>query len=443
MIDERIFKAYDIRGTYPDQINGEAAYEIGKAFASYVGDAIVVGRDMRESSAEIFENFVRAINEMGVDVVDLGLCTTPMLNFVVAHKNFKGGAMITASHNPANYNGIKLIGEKAVQLNKERGISQIKELVFKNGLKSAENKGAISTEDILGEYLNYICSKIGEVKPLKLVVDCGNGVAGISASPAFERLGFDVEKMYFEPDGTFPNHQPNPAEDKNLKDCENKVLEVGADLGIVFDGDGDRAFFVDKQGRTHNPGFLLAAIADQELKGKEGQKVYYDLRFSKGVVETIEKAGGIAVKTKVGNPFFKEQLIMGGGLMAAEYSGHFMYGEHYGLDDGLFSALKVISWMSKTGQTFSEFLAPYEAGRFVTGEINFEVEDPQKSIERLEDEFKDGKIDHLDGVTIEYDDWWVNLRASNTEPVVRLNIEANSEQLLNEKKEAIIKIVKG
>lgn len=441
MINEKIFKAYDIRGTYPDQVNGEAAYSIGKAFARYAGGGLVVGRDVRKSSDEIYDNFVKGASEMGSDVVDLGIVTTPMLNFAVAHLGFSGGAMVTASHNPANYNGIKLIGPKAVQLNKEKGISEIKEMVYKNNFEKSDSLGVITKKDILTEYVDFICNKIGDVKPLKIVVDCGNGVAGITASPTFKKMSLNVEKMYFEPDGDFPNHPANPAEAENLVDAEEKVKEVGADLGIVFDGDGDRAFIIDEHGKTHNVGFLLAAIADQELKSHQGEKIYYDLRFSKGVVETIEKAGGVAVKTKVGNPFFKQQLILEGGLMAAEYSGHFMYSEFYGLDDGLFSALKVIYWLSKSGKSFSEFIAPYEKNNFVTGEINFEVEDPKKVIANLENSFKDGSIDHLDGLTIEYENWWLNLRASNTEPVIRLNIEASSAELLEEKKEEIIKIV--
>ncbi|MCX6809824.1 MAG: phosphomannomutase/phosphoglucomutase [Candidatus Berkelbacteria bacterium] len=443
MIDEKIFKSYDVRGIYPTQINGEAAFKIGQAFADYIGSDIVVGRDMRTSSDEIFENFAKGVNSLGFNVVELGLCTTPMLNFAVASRNFKGGAMITASHNPAEYNGIKLIGEKAVQLSKNKGITEIKELTLNKKFETSNKPGAIQELDILGDYVNWLASKIGEVKKFKIVVDCGNGVAGISAKPVFEKLGLDVEELYYEPDGTFPNHAANPAEDENLKDAEEKVKQTKADLGIVFDGDGDRAFFIDEFGKTHNVGFLLAAIAEHELKNKPGEKIYYDLRFSKGVVDTIKKAGGIPIRTKVGNPFYKEHLILEGGLMAAEYSGHFMYKEHYGLDDGLFSALKVMYWLTKTGKTYSEFLAPYEKNRFVTGEINVKTEESGKIINKLKEKYKDGKFDELDGITVEYPDWWFNLRSSNTEPVVRLNIEADNFELLSEKKEELLDIING
>lgn len=443
MIDEKIFKAYDVRGIYPEQINAEAAFEIGKAFANYVGERVVVGRDMRTSSDEIFNSFVEGINATGIDVVDLGLCTTPMLNFAIAYKKFKGGAMITASHNPAKYNGIKLIGDKAVQLNKEKGIGELKELVLGGKLEKAEKIGKIEKYEILPEYVDWVAEKIGPVKKMKVVVDCGNGVAGISAKPVFEKLGLETIELYFEPDGTFPNHDANPVEEGNLKDAENKVISEKAELGIVFDGDGDRAFIIDENGETHNPGFMLAAIADQELKNHPGEKIYYDLRFSKGVVKTIKDAGGIPVKTKVGNPFYKQQLILGGGLMAAEYSGHFMYADHFGIDDGLYSALKVISHLNKTSKSYSEFLAPYEEGNFITREICLETLEAPKIIQKLKEKYSDGKQDEMDGITVEFPDWWFNLRASNTEPVVRLNIEADNQKLLEEKKREIIETVKS
>lgn len=442
-MDEKIFKSYDIRGLYPSQVNDEAAFEIGKAFAKYIGSQVVVGRDMRASSDGLFDSFARGVNSMGVDVIEIGMCTTPLLNFAVAHKGFKGGAMITASHNPSEYNGIKLIGEKAVQMNKDRGIGEMKELVLSGNLRESKEKGKQKKLDIINEYIDFITEKIGVVKPMKVVVDCGNGVAALTAKPVFEKLGIRTVEMYFEPDGSFPNHLANPAEEENLKDAERKVVEEGADLGVVFDGDGDRAFFIDENGKTHNVGFLLAAIADHELKNHKGEKVYYDLRFSKKVIDTIKNAGGVPVRTRVGNPFFKQQLILGGGLMAAEYSGHFMYSEHYGLDDGLFSALKLIYWLSKTDKTFSAFVEPYERGSYVTGEINFEVEDQERVISDLEKKYSDGEIDRLDGVTIEYPDWWFNLRSSNTEPVVRLNIEAKDEKLMKERLEEVIKIIEG
>ena len=441
-INEKIFKSYDIRGIYPDQINGEAAFKIGQAFAEYIGSDIVVGRDMRMSSDEIFENFARGVNSLGYNVADLGLCTTPMLNFAVADQGFKGGAMITASHNPAQYNGIKLIGGNAVMLSKDKGIGEIKELVLKDEFKVADSPGKIEKLDILDKYVDWMLVKVGPLKKIKVVVDCGNGMAGISAKPAFEKLGLDVTELYYEPDGTFPNHPANPAEPDNLKDIEESVRQENADLGIVFDGDGDRAFFIDELGKTHAVGFLLAAIADHELKDHPGEKVYYDLRFSKKVVEAIKNAGGEPVRMRVGNPFYKEKLINQGGLMATEDSGHFMYAENYGLDDGLFAALKVLQWLTKTGKTFSAFIAPYEEGCYISGETNVETEEAAEIIADLKEKYKDGKLNELDGVTIEYPDWWFNLRASNTEPLVRLNIEANNPKLLDEKKAELLKIIK-
>jgi len=437
MIDKKVFRSYDIRGTYPDTVNAELAYESGKAFSKFIGAEIVVGRDMRPSSDELFENFTKGITDMGNDVTDIGMCTTPMLNFAVAHKKYKGGAIVTASHNPAEYNGIKLIGEKAVQFNEDEGIKEVKEMVMSGELQPVEQKGRINKYDILSEYIDWVINKVEPLKKMKIVVDCGNGVGGISAHPVFEKLGLEVVELYFDPDGTFPNHEANPAKEENLEDCQKKVIETNADLGVVFDGDGDRAVLIDERGQAHNPGFMLAALADHELKDHPGEKVYYDLRFSKSVAEVIRKAGGVPVKTKVGNPYYKEKLILQGGLMGAEYSGHFMYQENYSLDDGLFSTLKVIYWLGKVGKTLSQFLAPYEQGYFVSGEINIETEDSERIIAGLKREYHDGKQDEMDGITVEYPDWWFNLRASNTEPIVRLNIEASNQRLLDVKKEEL------
>jgi len=442
-INPKIFRAYDVRGVCPKEIDEEVAFEIGKAFGSYVGAEMVVGRDARISSKEIFEAFARGVNWVGQDVVNLGVCTTPMLNFAVAHKKFKSGAIITASHNPPEYNGVKLIGEKAVQLSSSGGMAEVKALALGHQAREAQKKGTVRDLDILPEYIDWLSGKIGRFTPIKIVADAGNGIAGLSAAPVFKKFGLEVEELYFEPDGRFPNHQPNPAEEKNLQDVIKRVVESKADLGIVFDGDGDRAFFIDERGKTVQVTFLLAAIACEELRAHPGGKVYYDLRFSKKIVETIRRAGGVPVRTKVGNPFYKERLILQGGLMAAEYSGHFMYKEHYGLDDGLFSVLKVLYWLSKCGKSMSEFVAPYKKNVFISGEINLEVENPAAALQALEQKYSDGKIDRLDGLTVEYPQWWFNLRPSNTEPVVRLNIEAEDAQLLKEKTGEIIKIIKN
>lgn len=432
-INPKIFKSYDVRGIYPEEINEEGGEAIGKAIGTFIKDDIVVGYDMRPSSLPLFEALVKGINSTSQKVIELGVCTTPMLNFAVAHKNFRGGVMITASHNPPQYNGFKLIGEKAVQFNKERGLKEIKELVLKNKIEKSLKAGQVEKYNILPEYVAWITKKISKVSSLKIVADAGNGVAGISAHSVFEKLGLEVKELYFKPDGTFPNHPANPVEEKNLKDLKKEVLETKANLGIAFDGDGDRAILIDEKGETVPSGFLLAAIASEELKGHRGEKIYYDLRFSKGVVEAIEKAGGVAVRMRVGNPYYKEKLILEGGLLGAEYSGHFMYKEHYGLDDGLFSALKVIFWLSKTGKKLSEFIAPFKKGFYQSGEINLEVKESVKLLKTLEEKYSSGKIDKLDGLTVEYPNWWFNLRASNTEPVVRLNIESTKKEVLEEK----------
>jgi len=438
-IDPTIFKTYDIRGVYPDEINEEAAYKIGQAFATYIAGDVVVGRDMRNSSDSLFAKLADGVNSVGYKVYDLGLCTTPMLNFAVADKGFSGGMMITASHNPPEFNGIKLIGEKAIQFMKDGGILEIKELVLADNFNLVDSKKKIEKYNILPDYINHLLKFFSKIKIGKIIIDCGNGVGAVSAKPVFEKLGIDIIWLYPEPDGDYPNHPANPAEEKNLADIIAKVKLSNADLGIAFDGDADRAFFIDENGDAVNVGFLLAAIATEELKKHSGERVYYDLRFSKGVEKAITAAGGIPVKTRVGNPFYKKELINNGGLIGAEMSGHFMYQENYCLDDGLFSALKVLYWLNKTGKKLSEFINKYQRGYFLSGEINLTVENPKVVIEKLKEKYFDGKINKIDGVTIEYPDWWFNLRSSNTEPVVRLNIEAGNENMLDDKKQELLK----
>ena len=442
MINTDIFHSYDIRGIYPSEVNEEAALAIGQAFGQFIAGDIIMGQDMRLSSPTLAENFAKGVNMAGYNVIDIGVCTTPMLNFAVAHKNFQGGAMVTASHNPSEYNGIKLIGAKAVQFNKDKGINKIKEIVLKGEFESAETPGKLEKIDILPEYRDWVVSKIGDIKDFKFVVDYGNGVGSISAQSVFKALKQNPIELYAEPDGTYPNHIANPAEDENLTDLKKAILDSSAELGFAFDGDADRAIFIDEKGEKVNPGFLLAALASHELSLHPGEKIYYDLRFSNGVVAAIEKAGGIPDRTKVGNPYYKQKLILDGGLMAAEYSGHFMYKENYGLDDGLFSALKVLYWLNKTDKKLSEFVGEFAEGYFLTGEINLEVKDSAQIIKLLEEKYIDAKKDNFDGVSIKYSDWWFNLRASNTEPVVRLNIEANSQNLLDQKKAEILQLIK-
>lgn len=437
MINEEIFRSYDVRGIYPQEINEEAAFAIGKAFADFIGGDIVVGRDARLSSPAIYESFAKGVNALGFNVIDLGLCTTPMAIFATVHKNFKGGVMISASHNPPEYNGIKLFGEKAVQLSKETGISEIKEKVLTGNIQEAKTPGQVKKLSILPEYEKWLVEKIGELSNSNFILDYGNGVGALSAQAVFSKFGLKPKELYSEPDGNYPNHLANPAEEKNLADLKKAVLENRADLGIAFDGDADRAFFIDEKGQTVSPGFLMAAIASNELKNHPQEKVYYDLRFSKSVALAISKAGGIPEKTKVGNPYYKRKLNFDGGLMAAECSGHFMYQENYGIDDGLFSALKVLYWLQKTHQKLSEFVGNFQKGHYLTGEINIEVKDGQAAINALRQKYSDGNVSELDGVTVEFPLWWFNLRASNTEPVLRLNIEAENQVMLDEKRKEI------
>jgi len=439
-INEEIFHTYDIRGIYPDEINGEAAYLIARAFAAYLKtDSIPVAYDMRESSPVLSKKVLAGLVDSGVEAIDLGMVPTPVLNFAVAEKKFKGGLIITASHNPKEYNGIKLIGKKAVQFSQEKGIEKIKPITINK--KFIEGKGTIRKENILPLYLEKIKKFTQGIKNLKIVVDFGNGMGAISALPVYKSLPIEVIPLYPKPDGSYPNHQANPAEEENLADVKKELKKRGADLGIAFDGDADRAFFINEKGETVRADHLMAALAPYELKKRPGAKIYFDLRFSRIVPKIISKFKGIPVVSRVGNPFYKEKLILGGGAFAAEMAGHFMFSDFYGIDDGLFATLKVMELICNEKKPLSEILKPYQQGYFQSGEINIETKKADLIIKILKKEYQKAKISYLDGITIETPKFWFNLRSSNTEPVIRINAEARDKKILDQQIDKIKKIV--
>jgi phosphomannomutase len=416
-----IFKAYDIRGIYGEQLNEDIAYKIGRAFAVYIGSKIVVARDNRLSSDSLFEALTRGITDEGSDVYNIGLSTSPMFYFAVSNLVCDGGVIITASHNPSQYNGFKMVRSDAMPLSGEDGINQIKQLVEENNFSSSK-KGNISTLDITDKYVNSF-----EIKKynLKVVVDTANSVSGLIVNRMFR--GVSLFHLFSELDGSFPNHEPNPLEEKNIKDLREKVLEYGADIGIAFDGDGDRVFFVDEKGELISSDLIIALIA--KLIDK---KVLYDLRCSNIIKETARDS----VMWRVGHSFIKKKMKDEDIFFGGEYSGHYYLkqGSSY-FESPYFVIYKLFEAMEN--KKLSELIAPFKK-YYHSGELNFEVKDKQSVIEKVEKNYSYGKITKIDGVRIDFDDWWFLLRGSNTEPILRLIIEAKSKELLDGKIKEII-----
>ncbi|HPX51871.1 MAG TPA: phosphomannomutase/phosphoglucomutase [Candidatus Pacearchaeota archaeon] len=416
-----IFKAYDIRGIYGEQLNEDIAYKIGRAFAMYIGSKIVVAKDNRLSSDSLFEALTRGITDQGSDVYNIGLSTSPMFYFAVSNLVCDGGVIITASHNPPQYNGFKMVRSDAMPLSGEDGIDQIKQLVEENNFSSSK-KGNISTLDITDKYVNSF-----EIKKynLRVVVDTANSVSGLIVNRMFS--GVSLFHLFSELDGSFPNHEPNPLEEKNIKDLKEKVLEHGADIGIAFDGDGDRVFFVDEKGELISSDLIIALIA--KLIDK---KVLYDLRCSNIIKETARDS----VMWRVGHSFIKKKMKDEDIFFGGEYSGHYYLkqGSSY-FESPYFVIYKLFEAMEN--KKLSELIAPFKK-YYHSGELNFEVKDKQSVIEKVEKNYSYGKITKIDGVRIDFDDWWFLLRGSNTEPILRLIVEAKSKELLDSKIKEIV-----
>ncbi|MFA5926272.1 MAG: phosphomannomutase/phosphoglucomutase [Parcubacteria group bacterium] len=445
-LNEKIFKAYDIRGVYPDEINEDAAYLIGKAFVEFLGcKSVVVGRDMRKSSPSLFESLVKGITEQGADVIDIGMVATPMLSFAVMQWNSEAGIMVSASHNPAQYNAFKLIQNKnglALQIYGGGGIDEIKKICIASEFRKSEKRGTVEKKSINEDYKSRLLSVAQGIKDLKIVCDYGNGVGSISAMPALDVLPIKVTHMFAEPDGDFPNHAPNPHDIENLIFLQKKVVEEKADLGIFFDGDADRSQLVNEKGEIIFPDMALGILALEELANKGKGKVFHDLRFTKAVSESIGEHGGEAVMMRVGNPFYKEALNDEQGLLAGEFSGHIMFREFYGIDDGLYSALKFMSIMCKQGKKASELAIPFQK-YFQTEEINMKVSDADAAMDKVKEKYSGGKLIAIDGILIDSGDWWLSLRKSNTEPLVRLRIEAEKKEILDEKRKEVLSVIES
>jgi phosphomannomutase len=446
-IDPSIFLAYDVRGIYGENLTDEVAYRIGRAAAQYLNvPEIAVGRDMRLSSPQLAEALIRGITDQGVNAVDLGMTTTDELYFAVGKFNYPAGAMITASHNPGKYNGIKFCRAQAFPISLDTGLADIRDLAIRGDFSEPASKGSVTKRDVLDDYVKHALSfiDVSKVKPLKVVIDAGNGMAGMVMPRVFEHLPCELVPLYFELDGNFPHHPASPIEPENMVDLQKKVREVGADLGAAFDGDADRMFPVDEHGNVVD-GSMVTAIVSNSLLGKyPGSTILYNLIVSKSVPELVNRLGGKAVRTRVGHSYIKAEMRQTNAIFGGEHSGHFYFRDNWYADSGLIALLLTLELVSVEGKPLSELLKPLDRG-VRSGEINTRVSDVQGKLHALEERY--GKqaqlVDHLDGITFDFGDWWFNVRASNTEPLLRLNIEANNRELMEQKRDEVVGFIRG
>lgn len=449
---DQLFKAYDIRGLYPSQINEELAYQTGKAFVEVLevratSRQVVIGHDMRPSGPKLVESFARGVCDQGADAILIGLCSTDALYFASGKLNTPG-AMFTASHNPAEYNGIKLARAGAAPVGEATGLGEIRDLVLRGVPGFSRKKGELLHRQMLDEYSDFLKQlvNLSKIRRLKIAIDAGNGMGGLTAPQVLKGLNLEIIPLYFELDGTFPNHEANPIEPKNLIDLQKKVKAVGADLGIAFDGDADRAFFVDEAGNLITPSAITALIAARELKREPGSAIIYNLICSRAVAEVIEEQGGKAVRSRVGHSFIKQLMKEKNAIFGGEHSGHFYFRDFWFADSGMLAALHVLAALGETkvGMKISELLAGYNR-YFASGEINTRVTSPQATSKRVSDYLSERfeiTNDDLDGLTFSTPQWWVNVRPSNTEPLLRFNAEAQSPQLLLEIQEQVLKLIR-
>ncbi len=433
-MNQDIFKAYDVRGKVGSELTPAVTERIGRAVAAWLPaqGTVAVGRDMRPDSAELAAALIKGLTEQGRDVWDIGEVTSDMIYFTTGHYKLAGGVMITASHNPGDYNGIKFCGEGAKPIGVESGLQDIRDLAVKNQWPTA-TLGAVTEKDVTEDWIEHVLSFVdaNKLKPFKIVVDAGNGMAGKIFPELEPYVPFEVTEMYFELDGTFPNHIANPLEPKNLVDVIARVKAEEADVGVAFDGDGDRAVLIDEKGNALSGTVMTALLADYFLKKNPGATVLYNATCGWVVPETVEKAGGTSVRTKVGHSFIKADMRTHKAVFAGESSGHYYFKDNFMADSGLIAAIVALYVLSESGKTLSQLAAQYTKYYHID-ETNFEVADKQAAIDAVAKEFSNQKQDTLDGLTVWFDDAWVNVRPSNTEPILRLNAEAKSKERLDQ-----------
>ncbi len=445
-VNTAIFKSYDVRGIYPSEINEDVAYQIGRCFVPLLGaKSVAVGRDMRPSGERLFNAFARGASEAGADVVDVGLVSTDALYFAVGKYGYDGGVMITASHNPANYNGMKFTREQAQAMSLETGLAQIRDQITSGTIPpKAATQGTISHRNILDDFAQHCLSFIdpSKVKPFKIAIDAGNGMAGETVPHVFKHLPCEIVPLFFELDGSFPNHPASPIEPENMIDLQAAVRKHGCDLGVAFDGDADRMFIVDEKADLVDGSTVTALVALNTLKRHPGAKILYNLICSRSVPELIEKHGGIPIRSQVGHSLIKATMREKDIVFGGEHSGHFYFKKNWYADSGMIALMQCLELFSEADKPVSEVIAPIDT-RFRSGEINSTVKDIPAKLKEIEEHYKDASIDHLDGSTISYPDWWMNIRPSNTEPLLRLNVEGDTRELMERHRDEALAIIRS
>jgi phosphomannomutase len=445
-----LFKAYDVRGIVPDELTPELAYDIGRALvATLRPDAVVVGRDMRVSSPPLAAALIDGIRDAGADAVDVGMVSTDALYFAIGKYGYPAGVMVTASHNPPEYNGFKIAREEARALSLTEGLDDIRDLVVSGQLPPvvpAAERGVLQQRDVLDDYAAHMLGLIdpAQIKPLRIAIDAGNGMAGITVPRVFQHLPVEVTPLFFEPDGTFPNHPANPIEPENTEELRRVVVERGLDFGAAFDGDADRVFLIDEQGRFVGGDMLTAMVATRMLERNPGAAIVYNLISSRGVPEAIASRGGRPIRSRVGHSYIKETMRAEDAVFGGEHSGHFYFRDNWYADSGMAALLYALEMVSDEGKPLSQVIAPLDH-RFRSGEINSEVADPGAVMTRIEEHYRaeGAEIDHLDGVTVDFPSWWFNVRPSNTQPLLRLNVEADDAATLAAKTAEVLAIIRG
>ncbi|HEY6327309.1 MAG TPA: hypothetical protein VIW73_12435 [Candidatus Cybelea sp.] len=447
LVEPTIFKSYDVRGVYPSQINEDVAYAIGRCFVPLIrsnGARVVVGRDMRPSGEPLSDAFARGACDAGAHVVDIGMVSTDALYFAVGKFSFDGGVMITASHNPAEYNGMKFTRSEAQPISLETGLATIREQLLAQALPpKAPVPGSISRRDVLDDFAEHCLSFVdrSEIKPFRIAVDAGNGMAGETIPHVFKFLPCEVVPLYFELDGTFPNHPASPIDLENMLDLQAEVRKRGCDLGVAFDGDADRMFIVDENANIVDGSTVTALVALNTLKKYPGAKVLYNVICSRSVPELIAKAGGVPVRSKVGHSIIKAVMREQDVVFGGEHSGHFYFRDNWYADSGMIALLSCLELFSEAAKPVSRVIAPIDT-RFRSGEINTQVADVAAKLREIEERYADADIDRLDGVTIAHPSWWMNVRPSNTEPLLRLNVEGASRELMEQHRDEALALIR-
>ena len=452
-VPAHIFKAYDVRGIYGEDMDGDTAYLVGRGFARVLADIrgkgtadlrVGLGRDMRNEAPEMAGRMAEGISDEGASVMDAGMVGTEMLYFLVGSQGLDGGAMVTASHNPKAYTGAKLVREGALAFSGDAGIQEVRHAI-ERGFPDAPGGGAVSPVDVYDAFQQHVMGFIDppRIKPLKVVVDGGNGMAGPMVGPLLDSLGLDLVKTYWEPDGDFPDHEPNPLLPENRKLIMERVLDEGADLGIAWDGDADRCFFIDDRGEFVDGDFLTALLAKQVLRKEPGATVLYDVRASRAVPDIVAATGGRSQVNRVGHAFFKSAMREHGGAFGGEVSGHYYFRDFWSADSGAIPALLVLELLSIEARPLSEMVGELRERYFISGEINSEVADQDAKMNEIADAHPDADVSWLDGVSVDYEDWHFNVRPSNTEPLLRLNLESLiSREHMEQQRDRVIALIR-